>query len=119
MGCISNSNALHWERQASVLGLGEIFDVRFLSHEVGLIKPDRELFEHVAATLGVAPPRIFFLDDNEMNVVAACATGIRASVARGVAEARSALLAAGILDAGHMGRASQATNISSILPNPM
>ena len=96
-GCLSNSNALHWERLTSALGLGDVFEQRFLSHEIGLIKPDREIFDHVAAALGISPEGILFLDDNPINVAAAASAGFAAAVAAGVECARSVLLDVGVL----------------------
>ena len=78
-------------------GLGSLFDVTFLSYEMGLVKPDREVFDHVAASLGTPPGRIVFLDDNAINVEQAAAVGFAARQARGVDEARAALVDLGVL----------------------
>lgn len=77
--------------------LMELFEVTFLSHELGLVKPDRELFDHVASVLGVAPGRAVFLDDNAANVVQATAAGFVGIQTRGVGEARRALVELGVL----------------------
>lgn len=39
VGCLSNTNAIHWARGTS-WGLDQLFDLRFLSHELGLVKPN-------------------------------------------------------------------------------
>lgn len=95
VGCLSNSNALHWTDQSR--WLAHLFDAVFLSHELGLIKPDREVFDHVSSTLGVDPPAVVFLDDNELNVTAARAAGFAAHIVSGVDEARAALTRLGLL----------------------
>ena len=41
VGCLSNTNALHWEGHAARWPLLETFDFRFLSFELGLVKPRR------------------------------------------------------------------------------
>ncbi len=97
IGCLSNTNALHAERHASEEAVYDLFDHRFLSHEIGLVKPDRDIFDHVLAELACAPNRVLFLDDNQINVEGARAAGFRAERARGLAEARAALARHGIV----------------------
>jgi HAD superfamily hydrolase (TIGR01493 family) len=75
----SNTNAAHqaaWSRdyEAALRPFGR----RFLSSEMGLRKPDRAAFEHVARELGVPPGRILFFDDTEPNVAGARAAGLQA-----------------------------------------
>ena len=91
IGCLSNTNALHAERHASEEAIYDLFDHRFLSHEIGLVKPDREVYDHVLAELGCPAANVLFLDDNQINVDGARAAGLRAERARGLAEVRSAL----------------------------
>lgn len=100
VGCVSNSNALHWQRMTSMWNLDAMFDYRFLSHEMGLVKPDRELFEHVASSFEGPPEGLVFLDDNELNVAQAKAVGLTAVRARGAGEARSALVDLAVLPPG-------------------
>lgn len=97
VGCISNTNVLHSSQLAQMGRLMDLFEVRFLSHELGLIKPDRELFDHVTAVLGVAPGRTVVLDDNAANVAQAIAAGFVGIQVRGVDEARGALIGLGVL----------------------
>lgn len=97
VGCLSNTNEVHWNDQRDRWGLGAMFDVHFLSHELGLVKPDRELFEHVTGALEVAPDQVLFLDDNTINVDGARAAGLVASHVRGVDQARAALASHGVL----------------------
>lgn len=99
VGCLSNTNAAHWDRQLGNGPLAEMFDHVFLSFRMGKLKPDPETYEHVKATLGLPAERILFLDDNEINVEAAAATGIRAMRAAGVDEARARLVEAGVIPA--------------------
>lgn len=99
VGCLSNTNALHWHDRFATWPLMDLFDHRFASFEMGLLKPDAAIFEHVAATLGMPPERVLFLDDNAVNVDSAAAVGFRAARAVGVREAREQLVEAGVLDA--------------------
>jgi putative hydrolase of the HAD superfamily len=50
----------------------------FTSNAIGLRKPDRVAFEHVAREIGVPPPRILFFDDALANVEGARASGLQA-----------------------------------------
>ena len=87
VGCLSNTNALHWDHHFARWPLLDGFDYRFLSFELGLLKPDRELFDRVAELLPYPAERILFLDDNTLNVDGATAAGFTAVHVRGVAEA--------------------------------
>ena len=75
IGCLTNSNALHWARFS---GFEDLFDVRLSSHLTGVIKPDRGCFEHAIAACGVAAERIRFFDDSKPNVVGAREAGMQA-----------------------------------------
>ena len=97
VGCLSNTNFLHTEEHFSRWPIFDAFDHRFLSHELGLLKPDREVFDRVAELVGSPPGRILFLDDNVMNVDGATDAGFSALHVRGVAETERALTGAGIL----------------------
>ena len=52
-GFLSNMNAFQWEANYEGIPLTEAFDYRFLSFELGLVKPDRAIFDAVAARLPV------------------------------------------------------------------
>ena len=94
--CLANTNAVHWD-VAGGFGVVDGCTVRFLSHELGMVKPDAEVFDHVAGVLGLDPGRILFLDDLESNVAGARSRGFVAARVTGPDEARTALVAAGVL----------------------
>jgi len=98
VGALSNTNELHWTDQRDQWGLGAMFEMHFLSHELGLVKPDRQLFDHVVAALDTEPERVLFLDDNALNVDGARAAGLVACHVRGVDQARDALASHSVLD---------------------
>lgn len=98
LAVLSNNNAVHWERISRDMGLGDYFGASFLSHEIGLIKPDRAVFEHVADVLGYPPGRVLFLDDNQLNVEQAAAVGMVAHRVAGVAETAAVLVSLGLLE---------------------
>ena len=53
-----------------------LFDTVVLSGEVGMRKPEREIFLHAAQTLGLPPEDCVFIDDMPANVAAAQALGM-------------------------------------------
>ncbi len=95
VGCLSNTNALHWDEYGA--RWVDVFDHSFLSFEIGAVKPDREVFDHVAEVVATPRDRVLFLDDNAINVGAAVDAGFRAARAVGVDEALRALVAHGVL----------------------
>ena len=96
IGCLSNTNALHAERHSAEEAVYDLFDHCFLSHEMGLVKPDREIYDHVLGALGCPPANVLFLDDNQINVDGARRAGLHAERARGTSEARAALARHGL-----------------------
>jgi putative hydrolase of the HAD superfamily len=94
---LSNTNHVHWEAGARSWRLLQMFDRAFLSFEIGLVKPDPEIFTYVADELRVVPEAVLFLDDNQLNVDAAREVGMRAERVVGVSEARQALVEVGIV----------------------
>jgi FMN phosphatase YigB (HAD superfamily) len=96
IGCLSNTNAYQWGAHFEGMPLVDAFEFHFLSFELGLVKPDRAIFEAVAARLPAEPGRVLFLDDNAVNVESAEAFGFVARHVRGVDEARRALADAGV-----------------------
>jgi putative hydrolase of the HAD superfamily len=97
IACLSNCNELHWPRFLDEMGLAGAFDHHFSSHELGALKPDPEIFAHAVERLGVAPERVLFLDDNQLNVDGARAAGLDAELVKGPDGIRAALGRLGIL----------------------
>lgn len=91
MGCVSNTNTVHWQRHLDHWGIVEHFDWTFPSHELGMIKPDPAVFRHVIRIIGTTPERLLFLDDSDEHVLAARRSGMRAELTRGLSEVEAAL----------------------------
>ena len=68
---LSNS----WGNEYPRDGWAEMFDVVVISGEVGMRKPDPDIFEHTLDLLGLSAPQCVFVDDLERNVRAAAALG--------------------------------------------
>jgi putative hydrolase of the HAD superfamily len=68
---LSNS----WGNEYPRDGWAEMFDVVVISGEVGMRKPDADIFEHTLGLLGLTAPECVFVDDLDRNVRAAVALG--------------------------------------------
>ena len=72
------------------------FDRRIVSGELGVLKPDHEIYEAVEAQ-GVAAPRLLFTDDVAANVEAAAVRGWQTHLFDGVDGWAARLVSEGIL----------------------
>jgi len=97
IACLSNSNELHTPRHRD--SLGQHVDYHFFSNEIGLAKPDREIFDFAIRCLGVPPDRILFFDDTAINVEVAAKTGMNAHLVDGMTDLRRCLNRLGLLSA--------------------
>jgi epoxide hydrolase-like predicted phosphatase len=68
-----------------------LFDTVVLSGEVGMRKPEPEIFLHAARTLGLPPEDCVFIDDMPANVAAARALGMTAVLHTETASTATAL----------------------------
>ena len=91
-GFLSNMNAFQWAANYEAIPLTDAFTFRFLSFELGLVKPDAAVFDAVADRLPVPRRRVLFLDDNVINVEAADRRGSPPVMCVGSAAARDALV---------------------------
>jgi epoxide hydrolase-like predicted phosphatase len=69
---LSNSWGLDYPRD----GWEELFDVVVISGEVGMRKPEPEIYRLTAARLGLSPEQCVFVDDLRPNVRGAAAVGM-------------------------------------------
>jgi glucose-1-phosphatase len=92
MYLFSNTNPTHYaywrERYAAAL---EPLERIFVSNEIGMRKPERAAFEHIAREIGVPPERILFFDDTLSNVEAARALGMPSVLVRRPEDVRLAV----------------------------
>ena len=98
LAALSNSNELHWERNTHELKIIGLFEFAISSHQVGLCKPDPDIYKIAIERAKVSSPEaIVFFDDLAANVEAAKSAGLRAYQVRGVNELRERLLGEGLL----------------------
>jgi glucose-1-phosphatase len=77
---LSNINILHYEYLKKHFPVFGVFDKVFLSFQLGLIKPNQEIYNLVVQDLGVDPQEIFYTDDRPELVESAKSLGIKARV---------------------------------------
>jgi len=86
LGCLSNTNPIHLKWITDTWKIPGYFDYSFFSHELGCVKPEREIFERVLEKIPFDKSRIAFFDDNPINVHAAESFGIKSFCVRGFEE---------------------------------
>ncbi|MET9658170.1 HAD family phosphatase [Streptomyces sp. NPDC006510] len=77
LGILSNSFVGAREREQQLYGFGDLVDDIVYSHETGISKPEPGAYELACARLRVRPADCLFVDDVEVNVIAAEAAGMR------------------------------------------
>ena len=73
---LSNTVDIH-ARYNEERGLFRHFDQVYISHKIGVIKPDPRAFQFVIDDLHVLPSECLFIDDKEENIVAARTFGMQ------------------------------------------
>ena len=58
-------------------GLYETFQYRFLSTEMHMMKPNKDIFISAIQTLNVPPEDVIFIDDKEENIKTASLLGLK------------------------------------------
>ncbi|MBX3085859.1 MAG: HAD family phosphatase [Anaerolineae bacterium] len=86
-GIISNSFVGAREKEQAAYRFEDMTDLIIYSHEVGIRKPDPQIYAITCERLGVQPHEMVFLDDAEPNVIGACEFGIQAVLFKDNAQA--------------------------------
>ena len=96
LALISNTNELQWRFLQPQLPVLEQFSAHVLSYELGLAKPDPEIFRMALRRVGRPPEACAFFDDVPAFVEAACALGIQGQVFTTAANFRAQLARLGL-----------------------
>ena len=88
---LSNVDRDYWQVVRAMQPELEHFELLLVSAELGVAKPDPEIFRHVCQLTGTEPQQCLFIDDTAQNVDAARALGFHGHVFRSVPELRAAL----------------------------
>ncbi|MBL7973838.1 MAG: HAD family phosphatase [Candidatus Kapabacteria bacterium] len=76
---LSNINVIHHNRiDDEVKELFAQFDTLFLSYDVGMRKPNEDIYRHALAELQATPQEVLFIDDSPLNIYTAQKLGIHA-----------------------------------------
>jgi epoxide hydrolase-like predicted phosphatase len=81
---LSNTNNIHIKASNNYLkkthginSLDILFDKLFLSYEMGMWKPDTEIYYEVLRSINLEPNEVVFFDDNLQNIESAKAIGMQ------------------------------------------
>lgn len=79
---LSNTNKIHYDKYLSDFkrkyaynDFENLFHQTFFSHEIGMRKPDSEIYKYVLEKLKLKPKEVLFIDDTEKNILKAKAMG--------------------------------------------
>ena len=97
LGCLSNTNSLHWNFLVERTNLIGYFDYLLPSHLTGHLKPDRSAYTNAAGKMGLQPEQILFLDDNQINIDGATEAGLASYLVQNADQARIVLEELGVL----------------------
>ena len=92
----SNTNAAHWAHVTAHYSVLAHAHHAYLSHELGLVKPEPIAFERVLALENCRAENAIFVDDRAENVSAAAALGMDGILFTSAAPFRAALVERGI-----------------------
>ena len=97
LACLTNTNSVQWPIVQKTINANKYFKHQFVSNELGKVKPDPDIFQHVVKKLNVPKEHIVFFDDSEMNVKAAINEGIESFHVKSPEEARNVLKGMGLI----------------------
>ena len=75
----------------------DLFDGVVISSRIQMVKPEPQIYEHLLERYKLAPAETIFIDDTEMNLVAAAAKGIQTIRFFDSGQCKQALAQAGCL----------------------
>ena len=81
---LSNTNAIHIQEVSNILhrtfgyrDMQHVFEKEYYSYNMGMRKPDPEIFEFVISENKLNPEETVFIDDSSPNIEGAAKTGIK------------------------------------------
>ena len=78
--CLSNTNSIHWNEMLQRCKFPQFLHEKLASQELGLCKPDAEIYERTLEVLKTTGNKCLFFDDRVENVEGARKVGINAEL---------------------------------------
>ncbi len=76
-GLLSNAWPDLRDKMENVWHIADAFDEIVISAEIGLVKPDSRIYEHILERMNIQPEEAIFVDDFQENVAGAHAVGMQ------------------------------------------
>jgi epoxide hydrolase-like predicted phosphatase len=95
---LSNTNEIHWDHEKARHPVLRSFDTYTLSHEEGVMKPSKKIYEAAVTRTGLAPEQCVFIDDLEEFTEGAKACGLQAIQFQSAQQVRDELVAMEVLN---------------------
>ena len=89
--CLSNMPAIMFAHLKARYNRWHVFKGIVISGEIGMMKPDQEIFEHLLQSYHLVPEETVFIDDLEANIIGARRAGMHAVQFTNLEECRQAL----------------------------
>ena len=86
LSSISKGFARDWCKVKWIKELFELFDGLVLSGTIGMVKPNRDIFEHLLCKYSLNADECIFIDDSQKNIDGAKSVGINGYLFDGDAE---------------------------------
>lgn len=96
---LSNTNDIHiqiafdrWNK-LNLVKAQDLFDKIYLSQEIGLRKPNRDIFEYVLQDISTNPQEVLFIDDSIQHIESASQLGMKTHLLKNINDLSGFLLA--------------------------
>jgi len=81
---LSNTNVIHYKKflkdlqqKFGYLNFNKLFEKAWFSFQLGMVKPDAEIYNYVLTDASLLPKETLFIDDSAINIKGAKKTGIK------------------------------------------
>jgi len=91
LACLTNNNEIHWKALNNMCNIYKKFHKCYVSYQIGLMKPDKNVFEYVLTDMRLKGEQVLFFDDNPECVSAARSMDIDAYRVNGIKAVKKVL----------------------------
>jgi glucose-1-phosphatase len=96
LAMLSNINVLHYSFLKATIPVFGRFHHLFASCEMGVVKPDKQIYRMALSSMGVGPQEAIYTDDRPEMVAAARSLGIQAFVYKDISQLKKDLISCGV-----------------------